>query len=398
MKTARALFVFLLFTSPLFLQAAAPSPDSVRLRVSAAFAARTSDLSSRAYPNFDTDVQLDLAVDHFISGLRDVSSRDYLRRERVRRQIKWQEAIQMAQACEIPRAAEYQPPAAAACTDAISNAKSPNFAHSTSTSNDCAIAAQGLVGNSGNPRARGKHAKSRAPTVYPHYDATTSQFLRRRYHLCRKVDGLSTPTTAPLCTLSWISVCRDHSGFRPLHGTRTLDDVATVRPKSLSVRAATAVQSVRGSAHVAFSKSASAVTVPSRRLAVSPAFSYPATSSGNFPPSLPLTYDSQQSRQQQSNRSSSTVNAVNSAGRGAPQLFADVTFNWQRHQSCAHRHWRHILNDSDRRYERFARYPLQLRIFSRRPRISLASVAHAQQFADTSTPLSSSLVRTSSTH
>ena len=44
----------------------------------ATFASRTTDLSTRAYPNFPTDIQLDLAVDHFISGLRDASSCDYL--------------------------------------------------------------------------------------------------------------------------------------------------------------------------------------------------------------------------------------------------------------------------------------------------------------------------------
>ena len=68
----------------------------------AAFASRTTDLSTRAYPDFPTDLQLDLAVDHFISGLRDASSRDYLRRERARRRISWQEADQMAQAREVP--------------------------------------------------------------------------------------------------------------------------------------------------------------------------------------------------------------------------------------------------------------------------------------------------------
>ena len=44
----------------------------------AAFASRTTDLSTRAYPDFPKDLKLDLAVDHFISGLRDAFSRDYL--------------------------------------------------------------------------------------------------------------------------------------------------------------------------------------------------------------------------------------------------------------------------------------------------------------------------------
>ena len=66
------------------------------------YAARTSDLCSRAYPNFCTESQLDLAVEHFVSGLADVNTRDFLRRERARRRIAWTEAVQMAQASELP--------------------------------------------------------------------------------------------------------------------------------------------------------------------------------------------------------------------------------------------------------------------------------------------------------
>ena len=80
----------------------------------AAFASKTIDLSSRAYPDFPTNLQLDLAVDHSISGLREVFSRDYLRREQSRRRSKWQEAVQIAQASEMPRVGEYAPSPAAA--------------------------------------------------------------------------------------------------------------------------------------------------------------------------------------------------------------------------------------------------------------------------------------------
>ena len=47
----------------------------------ASYAARTTDLMTRAYPKFLTENQLDIAVEHFIAGLRDKSTRDYLRRE-----------------------------------------------------------------------------------------------------------------------------------------------------------------------------------------------------------------------------------------------------------------------------------------------------------------------------
>ena len=47
----------------------------------AAYAARRTDLCSHAYANFTTEEQLSLAVDHYITGLAYVSSREYLQRE-----------------------------------------------------------------------------------------------------------------------------------------------------------------------------------------------------------------------------------------------------------------------------------------------------------------------------
>ena len=48
----------------------------------AEYATRVTDFCSRAYPSYTTEIQLDLAVENFISGLVDVSSREYLQRER----------------------------------------------------------------------------------------------------------------------------------------------------------------------------------------------------------------------------------------------------------------------------------------------------------------------------
>ena len=47
----------------------------------AAYAARTTDLCSHAYAEFSTEAQMSLAFDHFIAGLADSSSREYLQRE-----------------------------------------------------------------------------------------------------------------------------------------------------------------------------------------------------------------------------------------------------------------------------------------------------------------------------
>ena len=69
----------------------------------AAYAARTTDVCSKAYSHFSTDTQLSLAVDHFIYGLAGSTTRDYLLHDRACRALTWQVTVQMAQACEASR-------------------------------------------------------------------------------------------------------------------------------------------------------------------------------------------------------------------------------------------------------------------------------------------------------
>ena len=59
----------------------------------AAYAARTTDVCSKAYPAFATETQLSLAVDHFIAGLADTTTRDYLLHDRACRSLAWQEVV-----------------------------------------------------------------------------------------------------------------------------------------------------------------------------------------------------------------------------------------------------------------------------------------------------------------
>ena len=84
----------------------------------AAYAARTTDVCSQAYPAFATETQLSLAVYHFIAGLADTTTRDYLLHDRACRSLTWQEVVQMAQACEASRLLLHAPAAAAATTRA----------------------------------------------------------------------------------------------------------------------------------------------------------------------------------------------------------------------------------------------------------------------------------------
>ena len=53
--------------------------------------------------------QLSLAVDHFIAGLADLTTRDYLLHDRACRALTWQECVQMAQACEASRVLLHAP-------------------------------------------------------------------------------------------------------------------------------------------------------------------------------------------------------------------------------------------------------------------------------------------------
>ena len=129
----------------------------------ASYAARTTDLSSHAYLNFNTEVQLDLAVEHFVSGLRNASTRDYLRRKRARR-ITWKEAVQITQACELPRASDRSNTHAAIVSDTSSTTFANSAQNFTTSRNNYAITPPCATGNSSNTRRRHKYSTSlRAP-------------------------------------------------------------------------------------------------------------------------------------------------------------------------------------------------------------------------------------------
>ena len=59
----------------------------------ASYASRTTDVCSRAYPAFATETELSLAVDHFITGLADTTTRNYLLHYRACRSLTWQEVV-----------------------------------------------------------------------------------------------------------------------------------------------------------------------------------------------------------------------------------------------------------------------------------------------------------------
>ena len=77
-------------------------------------------------------------MDHFIAGLADATTRDYLLHDRAYRSLAWQEVVQMAQACEASRLLLHVPAAAAAITSA--KVVAPTTATSASAYDDITAA------------------------------------------------------------------------------------------------------------------------------------------------------------------------------------------------------------------------------------------------------------------
>ena len=127
------------------------------------YAARTTDLTTRAYSKFSAEDQLDIAVEHFIARISDTSTRDYLRRERARRSITWQKAVQLGQACKLPRASDRSSSDAGIASDTANPTFANSAQSSTTSSNNCAITTPCANGNTGNSRRNKYSSSSRAP-------------------------------------------------------------------------------------------------------------------------------------------------------------------------------------------------------------------------------------------
>ena len=82
--------------------------------------------------------QLSLAVDHFIAGLADITTRDYLLHDRACRPLSWQEVVQMAQACEESRLLLHAPSTFSAA--ASTKVDAPALAERTCTHDEITVA------------------------------------------------------------------------------------------------------------------------------------------------------------------------------------------------------------------------------------------------------------------
>ena len=203
------------------------------------YAARTTDLLSHAYHSFPTELQLYLAVEHFGSGLRDAATRDYLRCERVRRRINWQEAIQRAIACMLPHASDRSSSYAAIASD-TSGAKFANSPQSrTKSSNNCANTTPVATGNFDNPdvvtssKVRALHRVTGASPIsatlprrkYLGENSALGQARHTQPYQISARRTRRTPGATPTCTLV----------RRVLH-SRCLCSTVTGSPNNISTR------------------------------------------------------------------------------------------------------------------------------------------------------------------
>ena len=299
----------------------APNPFAIRRP----FASHTTDLSTCTYRNFPTELQLYLAVDHFISGLRDVSSRDYLRRERARRRITWQEAVQMPRRRSSTHRRVH-----------VSFGNSRHRRHVYEV-DEC--------------RSRFhdnchwlRNVSGSAPRQ--HRQLASLQMFR---NITRRLQGRAfvallrrATRQSPQCTerpmglwpsqrrrFTWDpsnSSYQHHSGISAhTQGLRCRRCHVSQRQTQTNTRCSNKLINTNHSIRHARlrNSSTSASSVP--RLA------YLTTSSGNSAPPNPHSYDGpralQQSHVQQPGKSPSTVHGVYPAERGASQLYTDVQLN-----------------------------------------------------------------------
>ena len=151
----------------------------------AAYAARTTDLCSRAYAEFATDAQLSLAVDHFIGGLADASTRDYLLRERARRPLEWIEVVRMAQASETARLSSVPLGAAAVCESSAIGARDSSVCAPVSAPRDLAHE------NISQPRARPDHAPAHSRNFGNRRDHASKSNVREDERTPTRQQGLA---------------------------------------------------------------------------------------------------------------------------------------------------------------------------------------------------------------
>ena len=230
---------------------------------------------------------------------------------KTRRSITWQEAVQLAQACELPRASDRSSSLAAIANDASSATYANSAQSSKTTSNNCAITTPCAPGNlrrhhkyssgshapQGNWRAAIPDNAVDPPSYLWNFDPITGA-------------PRSTPPNTQTQNLSNISCEYQRAPFAAQQ-IPVFENLMQPRPNQHTPRPQ--FQQPRGQRAPFTSLQANSYAAPPRM--------------DTFANHLPLMYKQQQPPPQQTNRLSSNVHAVESEGHDAPQAFAAVKLN-----------------------------------------------------------------------
>ena len=228
----------------------------------------------------------------------------------------------MAQAFDAPHAADFTPPVPAACAVSTICAKPVNFAHIASPISDCAIAAQSAPGNSGNAHSHGRSRKNRTSHEYAQPTNFSSAPLGTAREATKARWSFDPRNGVPLRAPLELYIPKSEWNFSPYTGYAWSQPPQQYAPLNQNNHSSTQQASCPSTQNLPPRQSASVFSAPL------PLPFFPATSSGNYPVAPPAAYTdsvaTQHNHKKKSNRSTSIVNAVHSAGRGAPQLIADV--------------------------------------------------------------------------
>ena len=149
-------------------------------------------------------------MDHFIEGLADTTTRDYLVHDRACRSLSWQEVVQMAQACEASRLLLHAPTVAAATTSTKVAAYATATSACTHDEITAAFAWQSKIARDGRAKrgahssrkddqqaranaARPSHPQQNAPSSFAHEPPPYSNFENSACATAEQAKSITKP-------------------------------------------------------------------------------------------------------------------------------------------------------------------------------------------------------------
>ena len=130
-------------------------------------------------------------MDHFIAGLADSTTRDYLLHDCACRPLNWQETVQMAQACEASRIAQHAPVLAAAA--ASSNSSEPALDERTCTPAETTVVPAWQQSARDGRAKRGAHSSRRFSKYGPQARASATKLSKPQQNFAHSATSREPP-------------------------------------------------------------------------------------------------------------------------------------------------------------------------------------------------------------